>query len=117
MAESRLPDEVRDLLQNHVPSIVHLDALLWLSGAPEASPTAGEVAAGIGAEPEAAARALRELAASGLAACDEGGGETRFRFAPRNAALRYAAGTLTGMYRRFPVQVIRAVYERMGPRT
>jgi hypothetical protein len=112
VAESRLPDEVRDLVQRHVPSMVHLDALLWLSGAPEASPTAAAVAAGIGAEPEAAARALRELAASGLAAGDESGGETRFRFAPAGAALRHAAGALEEMYRRFPVQVIRAVYER-----
>jgi len=112
MADARLPDEVRALVQSHVPSMVHLDALLWLSGSPDASPTADAVAAAIGVEPEAAARALRELAASGLAAGEEDGGETRFRFAPRGESLRHAAGTLAEMYRRFPVQVIRAVYER-----
>lgn len=112
MADTRLPDEVRALVQNHLGSMAHLDALLLLAGAPDASLTAGEMAARVSAEPEAAARALRELEAASLLAADASAGEPRYRFAPGNDSLRRAAGTLAEMYRRFPVQVIRAVYER-----
>lgn len=107
MPESRLPDDVRALVQNHVASMTHLDALLLLVGSPGALP-AGTVAARIGAEPDAAARALGDLQAASLVAADDGG----YRFAPADASLRRTAETLSEMYRRFPVQVIRAVYER-----
>ena len=112
MAESRLPDEVRAFVQNHVGSMTHLDALLLLAGAPEAALPASAVAARIGAEPDAAAKALADLRAASLLAVDESEGGAAYRFAPADAALRHAAGTLAEMYRRFPVQVIRAVYER-----
>jgi hypothetical protein len=112
MADTRLPDDVRALVQNHLGSMTHLDALLLLAGAPDAALTAAEVAARVSAEPEAAARALRDLEAASLVAADAAAGEARYRFAPGDASLRAAAGTLAEMYRRFPVQVIRAVYER-----
>jgi len=108
MAESRLPDDVRALAQHHLASMAHLDALLLLAGSPDAPLSADAVAARIGAEPEAAARALRDLQAASLVAEDGAG----YRFAPGDPALRRAAETLAEMYRRFPVQVIRAVYER-----
>jgi hypothetical protein len=76
-------------------------------GSAEALP-AGAVAARINAEPAAAARALADLEAASLVAADDAG----YRFAPADAALRRSAETLSEMYRRFPVQVIRAVYER-----
>lgn len=111
MAESRLPDDVRALVQNHLGSMAHLDALLLLAGAPDASLTAGEVAARTGAEPAVAARALRDLADASLVAAGAGDAP-RYRFSPGDEALRRTAETLAEMYRRFPVQVIRAVYER-----
>jgi hypothetical protein len=112
MAESRLPDAVRALARNHLQTMVHLDALLVLVASPDAALPATEVAARVGAEPGAAAAALRDLAAASLVAADESAGAARYRFAPGDPALRDAAATLADMYRRFPVQVIRAVYER-----
>jgi hypothetical protein len=112
LAESRLPDEVRALVRNHLETMTHLDALLLLGASPDAALPAEAVAARIGAEPEAAAKALRDLAAASLVAEEASAGGTGYRFAPGDASLRHAAGTLAEMYRRFPVQVIRAVYER-----
>ena len=112
MADTRLPDEVRALVQNHLSSMAHLDALLLLAGAPDTALPASAVAARIGAEHDAVARALGDLRGASLVAADESEGGTAYRFAPADAALRHAAGTLAEMYRRFPVQVIRAVYER-----
>jgi hypothetical protein len=112
MAESRLPDEVRALARNHLETMTHLDALLLLAASPDAALPATTVASRIGAEPEAAAKALRDLAAASLVAADESAGVASYRFAPGDPSLRHAAVTLADMYRRFPVQVIRAVYER-----
>jgi hypothetical protein len=112
MIDSRLPDEVRALVQNHLASMLHLEALLRLAGAPAESLPAEAVARAIGAPADAAARVLRDLHASSLVAEESEGGSTRYRFAPGNESLRRAAESLADMYLRFPVQVIRAVYER-----
>lgn len=90
----------------------HLEALILLSGSPQDALTAHEVSARIGADPETAGRVLRDLASSSLVGESGGDGAARYRFAPGNEALRHAAEALSEMYRRFPVQVIRAVYER-----
>jgi hypothetical protein len=112
MVDSRLPDEVRVLVQNHVASMPHLEALLLLSGSPDQSLPVEAVAAAIGVAPDAAAKVLRDLHASSLAAEEGAGGSLRYRFAPDDESLRRAAESLSDMYSRFPVQVIRAVYER-----
>ncbi|HKP74439.1 MAG TPA: hypothetical protein VJT67_02800 [Longimicrobiaceae bacterium] len=112
MAETRLPDDVRALVQSHLASMAHLDALLLLAGAPDASFSRGEVASRISAAPDAAAKALADLEGAKLAASEGTGDAARYRFAPADASLRRTAGTLADMYKRFPVQVIRAVYER-----
>lgn len=93
----------------------HLEALILLSGSPQDSLTAYEVSAKIGSDPETAGRALRDLASSSLVGESSGEGPARYRFAPANEPLRHAAEALSEMYRRFPVQVIRAVYERPSP--
>lgn len=112
MSELRLPDEVRALVQNHVASMTHLEALLLLSRAPDERFSSDAVAAAIHAGPDDAAKALRDLAASSLVAEEGEGALARFRFAPGDESRRHAAGALSEMYERFPVQVIRAVYER-----
>ena len=112
MAETRLPDEVRALVQNHLASMAHLDALLLLAASPESSMPAPAVATRINVEPEVAARALRDLVGASLVAEEQLGAAPVYRFAPGDDELRRAAETLADMYRRFPVQIIRAVYER-----
>jgi DNA-binding IscR family transcriptional regulator len=112
MADSRLPDEVRALVQNHLASMPHLEALLLLSGSPGESLAVEAVAGQIGVSPDAAAKVLRDLHASLLVAEEGAGGRVRYRFAPGDESLRRAAESLSDMYARFPVQVIRAVYER-----
>ncbi|HEU4559109.1 MAG TPA: hypothetical protein VFS20_14710 [Longimicrobium sp.] len=115
MVDSRLPDEVRALVQNHLSSMTHLEALILLSGSPDTALTAHEIAQGIGSDPDTAVRALRDLRSASLVAEADTEGGPRYRFAPGSEALRHAAGALSEMYTRFPVQVIRAVYERPSP--
>jgi hypothetical protein len=112
MVDSRLPDDVRVFVQNHVASMPHLEALLLLSGSPGESLAVEAVAGQIGVAPDAAAKVLRDLLASSLVAEEGVGASARYRFAPGNESLRRAAESLSDMYARFPVQVIRAVYER-----
>lgn len=112
MAELRLPDEVRVLVQNHVASMPHLEALLHLSASPHESLPVDAIARAIGVAPDAAAKVLRDLHASSLVAEEGVGQSLRYRFAPGDEPLRRAAESLSDMYSRFPVQVIRAVYER-----
>lgn len=115
MVDSRLPDEVRALVQNHLSSMAHLEALILLSGSPQAALAPHQVAAGTGTDPDTAVRALRDLKSASLVAETATEGGPRYRFAPASDALRHAAGALAEMYTRFPVQVIRAVYERPSP--
>jgi len=112
MADTRLPEEVRALVQNHLASMAHLDALLLLAASPEESMQSGAVAARTNVAPDAAAKVLRDLAGASLIAEEDIGGVPLYRFAPADEELRRAAETLADMYRRFPVQIIRAVYER-----
>lgn len=111
MAETRFPEEVRALVRNHVASMVHLDALLLLAASSEAL-SAALVAQRVGTDAAIAERALRDLAASRLVTAQGEGAAERFRFAPTDPELRRSAELLGEMYRRFPVQVVRAVYER-----
>lgn len=115
MVDSRLPDEVRALVQNHLASMPHLEALILLSGSPGAEMTPHEVAARIGTDADTAARVLRDLKSASLVTETGTEGGPSFRFAPGDESLRHAAGALSEMYTRFPVQVIRAVYERPSP--
>ena len=111
MAEARFPEEVRALVQHHVATMLHLDALLLLAATP-GTLSAAEVAVAVGADADAAERAIRDLAASRLVVVEGEGDGARFHFAPADAALRRTAELLRETYRCFPVQVVRAVYER-----
>jgi hypothetical protein len=115
MTELRLADEVRALVQNQVASMAHLEALLLLARAPEERFTADAVAAATREPPDGVAKALRDLVASSLVAEEGEGALARYRFAPGDESRRHAAEALSDMYTRFPVQVIRAVYERPTP--
>ncbi len=112
MPDSRLPDAVRTLVQEHVPSMAHLEVLLLLVGVSGAGLPPAEVARRARLDLHVAEGALRELAGTSLAVVDETEGITYYRFAPRDDALRRGAEELEEMYRRFPVQVIRSVYDR-----
>ena len=82
MVDSRLPDEVRVLVQNHLASMPHLEALLQLSGSPDESLAVEAVASAIGVAPDAAAKVLRDLHASSLVAEEGTGGSVRYRSLP-----------------------------------
>jgi DNA-binding IclR family transcriptional regulator len=115
MTDSRLPEPVRDLLRSDVPSITHLEALIAVTSRPGEAVTVGELLERLGGERAAVARAAQELAASGLLETSQAAGEAVYRFAPRDAGRGAAVQALAEMYRRFPVQVVRAVYERPAP--
>ncbi len=112
MADDRFPDDVHGLLRDHVASVAHLEALILLAGAPARAYSPADVAAETPVDPATAAGVLRDLAAAGLVAGTRRDGDGTFRFAPSTPALRHAAERVAGCYARFPVQVVRAVYEQ-----
>jgi hypothetical protein len=112
VADDRFPDDVRDLVRDHVASVAHLEALILLARRPVREYSPARVAAETPVDPATAASVLRDLAAAGLVAATRPGGGGSFRFAPATPALRHAAARLGECYARFPVQVVRAVYEQ-----
>src|SRR4051794_36891078 len=112
MADSRLPSDVREVVLSHVPSMAHLDTLLALLQVQPASLSAEQLVRQVGGDAEAVRAAAGDLVTSGLLEPAASGAESGFRFAPAQPRVRAAAELLADMYRRFPVQVVRAVYER-----
>lgn len=112
VADDRFPDDVQGLVRDHVASVAHLEVLILLSGTPARAYSAADVAAETPVDAGTAAGVLLDLAAAGLLAVQRSEGAGMFRFAPTTPALRHAAERVAGCYARFPVQVVRAVYEQ-----
>ena len=103
-----IPRAVRDLIQQCLASMEHVELLLWLAADQTRQNNASQAAVVIHTTPEIAAKRLADLESAGLLIQEEG----LFRYVPRNASLRDAVGELDTMYQQRPVTLVRAIYER-----
>lgn len=103
-----LAPDVRALIREHIPSPLHLEALVALARERERAFTPAEVGGAKYPDSAAVTRALRDLVANGLAAETEG----TYRLAPQEPQQTRTLELLVIGYDRMPVQVVRAVYER-----
>ena len=109
MAGEEISRATRDLIDAHIASMDHVQALLYVREQTD-PPLASEVAAGIGLDDKVVGAALRELVAGGLLVEEAGSG--RYRYAPRPDAEERAVEELATLYQTRPVTLVRALYDR-----
>ena len=109
MADAGLPEAVRELVRRDLASMTHLDVLLLLYRSPDREWTPADAAGQLQGTVETVGHALRDLDRSGLTVRGPGGGH---RYAPERPEARATVEMLADTYNRFPVQLIRAIYER-----
>jgi hypothetical protein len=106
-----LPPEVARFIAEHIDAAEQLEILLLLHREPEREWTALDVSQAIYTVPASATLRLEGLAASGFVA-STGGGDPRYRFAPRSEALRAQVDVLAEAYRADRVAVIKLIFSR-----
>lgn len=107
-----IPERVRRLVHEHLPSMEHVELLLLLVNSTDQSFLPSDAARELQVEPEATSRRLADLADSRLVAREGPAGMERYRYAPADLDLRNAVEQLADAYRTRPVSLIRVVYER-----
>lgn len=106
MRSKELPEAVRLLLWQHLPSIDHVAVLLTLRSS--ATPmTPSDLASRVHVEPGTTSQVLHELVGAGLASA----AADAFSYASRSE-LDEAVGLLQIMYDTRPVSLVRAIYDR-----
>ena len=111
MAEVHIPDEVRRLVAEHIPTAEMLEIVLLLAGAPEREWTADEISRQVFTVPAAAIASLEGLVARGLARSDSASNPA-YRYAPATDVLRRQVAALAEAYRASRVAVIQLVFAR-----
>lgn len=108
-----IPERVRRLVHEHLPSMEHVELLLHFVGIAPDPKSATEAARDLQVDVAATDRRLKDLVASGLITSEsQSAGYERFRYQPSGLALRQAVEQLVEAYRSRPVSLIRVVYER-----
>ena len=107
-----LPDAVKRLVQAHVPTPAHLEALVVIAREPERRGLASEVAGSTALAVAPIATALQDLAGRGVVQEHSTGDETRYQAYGEDAEQLKLLQDLVTAFDRVPVQLIRAVYAR-----
>lgn len=109
-----MPDDLRRLIADWLPSVERLEILLLLFEGRERGWTIEEVQAQIRSSPESIRQNASALVAAGLATA-EGSMPTTIRYQPANDRLHATVARLGQLYRERRVAVIEAIYaERHG---
>ncbi len=106
-----LPPEVARFIAEHIDAAEQLEILLLLHRDPSREWTALDVSQAIYTVPASATLRLEALAASGFAA-STGGGDPRYRYAPRSEGLGRQVDVLAEAYRADRVSVIKLIFAR-----
>lgn len=107
-----IPERVRRLVHELLPSMEHVELLLLLVNSPDQNFLPSDAARELQVDPEATSRRLADLADARLAAKEGAPGMERYRYSPADLDLRNAVERLAEAYRTRPVSLIRIVYER-----
>jgi hypothetical protein len=107
MDENSLPLRVERFVRESIPSVAHLDALVRLVRLEGTAISVDDLSVIMAQKPEVLTVVLEDLVNQGLVERADGG----YRFAPVERGLEQSAADLVAAYDRFPVQLIRVVYE------
>jgi len=126
MFGSKIPADVRRLIEEHIGSAAQLEVLLLVWERRQMDWSADEVSRELRSTPDIAGRSLSELAAAGLLHCSTSGdtlpvpgkdapGEARYRFPVGDDALAQTLGALEKAYRERRYSVLDLIYARPAP--
>jgi hypothetical protein len=104
--------EVSAFIADYVGSVVQLETLLLLHGAPDREWTADDVAATLRVDRNWADAQLDAICHQGLAECREAAPVPHYRYAPRTAQLRAAIDALAKTYAERRVTVIGLIFAK-----
>ena len=110
--ETDLPREVVTLLHRSLPSMVHIELLLFLFRTGPRAWTTNEVAIELRSSPDLVAAAVSDLETSRLAEKEPGSNPPKHRFDASEATAIQAVAMLQTIYDRKPVTLIKALYKR-----
>jgi hypothetical protein len=105
-----IPEEVRRLVQGHLPTMDHLEILLYLVRRTPEGRTIPEILAAVSTQAETVADKLADLVESRLVVTEDG--VYRYRDAPDDLTQKLAVKGLLDAYNALPMALIRLVYER-----
>lgn len=115
MANPEIPELVRRLISDHLPSVERVEILLLLADSPDSSWSAAELEERIRSTYDSVAKNVGALVSAGLVGAREAS-PPRYQFAPANPALQAAVSALAGSYRTRRVAIIELIYaERTDP--
>jgi hypothetical protein len=108
-----LPAEVRWLVQECLPTMEHVELLLYLARHEGGTHSLREICDAISINPEVASTRMEDLVRCRLVATEpDDAGEARFAYHPTGIRERHAVSALADAYSSRPVTLIRFVYER-----
>lgn len=112
MAEGVLTDRIRNFVEHYVFAVEHLEVMLLLEAAPDASFTADEVYRTILSSRGSITAWLETMVEHGLATklSNPGKEPARYQFSPRTPELREYMQELAQVYQAYPVRVIEVIY-------
>ena len=114
-ASDGLPADVVALLHRSLPSMVHIELLLFLARTAPQSHTRYALAGEVRSSPALVAAALEELEAARLVRTVPGVDPGEHRFEPTDPAITRTVAALQDEYDRRPVTLIKALYSRPTP--
>lgn len=106
---SRLPLDVKIFLTEKIDSVAHLEVLLMLLSHPEKSFSAEEVSRELRSNVHSATNQLLQLTERDLLKAHE---KNLFQYAPSSKELDEKAKELYEVYKKMPVAVVTAIYEK-----
>jgi hypothetical protein len=104
-----IPEEVRRLVQGHLPTIDHLEILLYLVRKAPEGRTIPEILEAVSTQAKTVADKLANLVESRLVVTEHG--VYRYRDAPDDLTQKLTVQGLLYAYNTLPMAVIRLVYE------
>ena len=112
--QDEIPPDVRAFIAEYLDSVVQLETLLMLHGAPGQEWEAEDVARDLRIDRTWADGQLVGLCEQGLAACSDAreGGGRRYRYAPASAEVRAAVDGLARAYAERRVTVISLIFAK-----
>ena len=105
-----IPEEVRRLVQGHLPTMDHLEILLYLVRKAPEGRTVPEILEAVSPQAETVARKLADLVESRLVVTEHG--VYRYRDTPDDLTQKITVQGLLYAYNTLPMALIRLVYER-----
>lgn len=112
MADAELPNEVRQLVADHITSVEQLEILLLLRERPEEEWSAKRVSDEIRSSEISARERLTALEDSGLVRSSVHHSDVSFRFGPATAPLRRAVELLAEAYSERRYTVIELIFSK-----